>query len=166
MVRNFWDPKRDFRFKSRKPADFARGKQDFQRSCELVTAMNKAGVGLLAGTDELNPYCFPGFSLHDELALLVKAGLTPLEALRAATINPARYFDKEQTRGTVDAGKDADLVLLDANPFDDIKNTTKIHAVVADGRLYDRAALDQILAGAEWKPAGTKPREAAAQPTQ
>ena len=54
--------------------------------------MNKAGVGLLAGTDEMNPYCFPGFGLHDELGLLVNAGLTPLEALRAATINPALFW--------------------------------------------------------------------------
>jgi imidazolonepropionase-like amidohydrolase len=149
FVRASWDPKRDFRFKSMTPAHFAQLKKDFEKNYLLVAAMNKAGVGLLAGTDEMNPYCFPGFSLHDELGLLVKAGLTPLEALGTATINPARYFGKDQSHGTVEAGKDADLVLLDANPLDDIHNTTKIRAVVADGRLYDRAALDQILSNSE-----------------
>jgi imidazolonepropionase-like amidohydrolase len=144
-IRTAWDPKRDFRFRSMKPSDFAQQKKDFETSYALVAAMNKAGVGLLAGTDEMNPYCFPGFGLHDELGLLVKAGLTPLEALRAATINPARYFGKDQSLGTVESGKDADLVLLDANPLNDIHNTTKIRAVVADGRLYDRSALDKIL---------------------
>ena len=115
----------------------------------LTGAMKRAGVGFLAGTDEENPYCFPGFSLHDELALLVKAGFSPLEALEAATINPARYLGRESTIGTIEAGKDADLILLDANPLDDIRNTTKIRTVVANGRLYDRAAIDQILANAE-----------------
>ena len=147
-IRTAWDPKRDFRFRSMKPSDFAQQKKDFETSYALVAAMNKAGVGLLAGTDEMNPYCFPGFGLHDELGLLVNAGLTPLEALRAATINPA-YFGKDQSLGTVESGKDADLVLLDANPLNDIHNTTKIRAVVADGRLYDRSALDKILTDAE-----------------
>jgi imidazolonepropionase-like amidohydrolase len=149
LIRASWDPKRDFRFKSMTPAHFAQMKKDFERNFALVAAMNKAGVGLLAGTDEMNPYCFPGFSLHDELGLLVKAGLMPIEALRAATINPARYFGKDETQGTVEPGKDADLVILDANPLEDIHNTTKIRAVVADGRLYDRAALDRILTDSE-----------------
>ena len=90
--------------------------------------MHKAGVGFLAGTDEANPYCFPGFSLHDELAHLVEAGLTPLESLQAATINPARYLGKEPSQGTLAVGKDADLILLDADPLADIHNTTKIRA--------------------------------------
>jgi imidazolonepropionase-like amidohydrolase len=151
-VRSMWNPKTDFRMKSSTAADYARMKKDFERRLTLVGAMHKAGVRFLAGTDEMNPYCFPGFSLHDELALLVKAGFSPLEALQTATINPASYFGKENTIGTIEPGKDADLVLLDANPLDDIRNTTKIRAVVASGRLYDRTALDQILAAAEQKP--------------
>jgi Amidohydrolase family len=167
MVRMIWDPKRDFRFKSTPPSEYALRKLEFKRSLELVGAMNKAGVGLLAGTDEMNPYCFPGFSLHDELSLLVKAGLTPLDALRAATINPAKYFGKDGSTGTVDLGKEADMVLLDANPLDDIQNTTKIHAVVADGRLFDRAALQKILAGATQQQAGvTKSSIPAAKPSR
>jgi imidazolonepropionase-like amidohydrolase len=151
-VRSMWNPKTDFRMKSSTAADYARMKKDFERKLKLVAAMRKASVRFLAGTDEMNPYCFPGFSLHDELALLVRAGFSPLEALQTATINPAIYFGKEKAAGTVEAGKDADLVLLDANPLDDIQNTTKIRAVVAGGRLYDRAALDRMLSAAEQKP--------------
>ena len=101
------------------------------------------------GTDELNPFIFPGFSLHDELALLVESGLSPLAAIRAATLEPARFLGLDSTLGTISPGKDADLVLLDADPLLDIRNTTKIQAVVVRGRLLDRAALDAMLAEAE-----------------
>ncbi len=107
--------------------------------------MNRAGVRFLAGTDTGNPYCFPGFSLHDELALLVEAGLTPLEALQAATVNAAEFLGVKETLGTIEKGKSADLVLLDANPLEDIRNTQKINAVILNGRLFDRQALDQML---------------------
>jgi imidazolonepropionase-like amidohydrolase len=101
---------------------------------------------LLAGTDVGVPLQVPGISLHVELERLVEAGLSPLEALRAATLNPARVLDMTDSLGTVEAGKLADLVLLDANPLADIRNTQKIRAVVANGRLYRRAQLDQLLA--------------------
>ena len=107
--------------------------------------MHRAGVELLAGTDVLNPYCFPGFSLHDELTLLVQAGLSPMDALQAATIDPARFLGQEHELGTVEKGKIADLVLLEANPLEDIRNTTKINSVVLNGRFLDRNALDQLL---------------------
>ena len=115
----------------------------------LVGRMQKAGVGILAGTDDVNPYCFPGFSLHDELALLVEAGLTPMQALQAATLNPAKFLNKVKSLGTVEEGKLADLVLLDANPLEDIRNTTRINAVVVNGRFLSRKDLDHILADAE-----------------
>lgn len=112
--------------------------------------MHRAGVPLMAGTDIGAPLLIPGFSLHDELALLVSAaGLTPREALQAATLTPARVLGLADSLGTVEAGKLADLVLLDASPLDDIRNTRRIHAVVADGRLLDRAALDRLLAEVE-----------------
>ena len=80
--------------------------------------MHKAGVRFLAGTDVTNPYCFPGFGLHDELALLVsEAKFTPLEALRCATSNPAIFLGQEKDLGTVEKGKLADLVVLDRDPF-------------------------------------------------
>ncbi len=127
----------------------ALSEKDFEALLHVVGAMQKAGVGILAGTDTQNAYCIPGFSLHDELALLVRAGLTPMQALQAATLNPARFMGRENELGTVEKGKLADLVLLDANPLLDIRNTTKISAVVQDGRLFPRAALDAMLAKVE-----------------
>jgi imidazolonepropionase-like amidohydrolase len=148
-IREMWIPKNDFRLKDKTAEDYAIYKKRFQRQTEIVGAMQRTGVELLAGTDVLNPYCFPGFSLHDELALLVKAGLTPMEALQTATRNPARFLSRDKEAGTVEKGKIADLVLLDANPLTDIRNTTKINAVVVDGRLYNQADLAAMLAEME-----------------
>jgi imidazolonepropionase-like amidohydrolase len=114
-----------------------------------VRGMRRAGVPLLAGTDAGAVGVYPGFSLLEELALLVRdAGLTPREALWAATGGPARYFGLEREAGTVAVGMLADLVLLDADPLADIRNTSRIRAVVAAGRLFDRPALDALLADA------------------
>jgi imidazolonepropionase-like amidohydrolase len=125
-------------------------KRAYKRATGLVRAMHQAGVPLLAGTDTSNPYIFPGFSLHDELALLVaEGGFTPLEALQAATRDPARFLGREKDQGTVEPGKLADLVLLDADPLADIHNTTKIAAVVANGRLLPQRELDRMLADVE-----------------
>jgi tetratricopeptide (TPR) repeat protein len=107
--------------------------------------MAESGVPFLAGTDTPNPWAFPGFGLHDELELLVDAGLTPLQALQAATLNPARFFGRTDELGTIEEGKLADLVLLDANPLEDITNTKQIRDVIANGRLYRRTDLDRIL---------------------
>jgi len=148
-IRASWDPKTDFRLKTRTAGDWARSKKVFSKDAEIVGAMRRAGVEILAGTDTLNPYCFPGFSLHDELGLLVKAGLSPMEALQAATLNPARFMGKEKDFGTVETGKIADLVLLDANPLNDIANTKRIDAVVLGGRFFPRASLDGMLAKVE-----------------
>jgi imidazolonepropionase-like amidohydrolase len=112
-----------------------------------VRLFNEGGVLLLAGTDVGVPFQVPGNSLHVELERLVEAGLTPLKALQTATLNPARVLKIGESLGTIEAGKRADLVLLDANPLEDIRNTQKIRAVVADGRLYRRADLDQLLVG-------------------
>lgn len=121
----------------------------WERVHDVLDMMVDRGVPILAGTDAPNPWTLPGFGIHDELELLVEAGLTPLQALRAATLNPARFLGRTDALGTVDEGKLADLVLLGANPLEDISNTQQIRAVVADGRLYDRAALDGILSEAE-----------------
>jgi imidazolonepropionase-like amidohydrolase len=120
------------------------------KELELVKLMHAAGVGFLAGTDTPpGVNVFPGFSLHDELQLFVQAGFTPLEALQTATLNPAVFFGREGEMGTVENGNLADLVLLDANPLEDIGNTRKIAGVVARGRYLDRAELDRMLAGVE-----------------
>jgi imidazolonepropionase-like amidohydrolase len=108
-----------------------------------------AGVTLLAATDVGVPLQVPGLSLHRQLLRLNEAGLTPLEALRTATLNPARVLSLTDSLGTIEAGKLADLVLLDGNPLADIRNTQKIRAVIADGRLYRRADLDRLLAQVE-----------------
>lgn len=123
-------------------------KQSFPKQVELVGAMNAAGVPILAGTDSGwgNAYTFAGFSLHDELGLLVQAGLTPLEALQTATLNPAKFLGREKALGTVDRGKLADLVLLDANPLEDINHTRQIAAVVVNGRYLPKSELERMLA--------------------
>lgn len=116
---------------------------------KIVGGMYRAGVPLLAGTDAMNPYCFPGFSLHDELALLVESGLAPLAALQTATINPARFLHRISELGSIEAGKSADLVLLRADPLADIHNTTQIEAVWLHGAYFDRAALANLLKAAK-----------------
>ena len=137
------------RIANRNEANFANPKKVFQKELEIVGAMRKAGVQLLAGTDTGNPFCFPGFSMHDELALLVIAGLTPVEALRSATLNPAKFLGLDKTLGTIEQGKIADLVLLDANPLEEVRNTQRIIAVISNGRFFDRKALNKMLDQAE-----------------
>jgi imidazolonepropionase-like amidohydrolase len=145
-IRELWNPANDSRTAGKSPADYALDRRLLQKQLTVVGAMHRAGVRILAATDTLNPFVFPGFSLHDELELLVEAGLSPMQALQAATINPAQYLG---TRGTVETGNVADLVLLDANPLDDIRATRRISAVVAGGRLFERSSLDAILTNAE-----------------
>jgi imidazolonepropionase-like amidohydrolase len=124
-------------------------RQHYARKLEIIGLAAQADVGIMAGSDTPSPFVFPGFGLHDELALLVEAGLSPLEALQAATLNPARYQEATDSLGAVEPGKLADLVLLDANPLEDIRHTQRIAGVVLNGRYLDRRALDALLASAE-----------------
>jgi hypothetical protein len=148
-IRESWELKNNPSLSSNTEEDWAIEKKVFQKELELVGAMRRAGVDLLAGTDVLNPFCFPGFSLHDELGLLVEAGLTPLEALQAATYKAAEFLGMTDSLGTVATGKIADLVLLEANPLENIGNTRKIAAVVINGKCYLKPALDEMLAKLE-----------------
>ena len=130
--------------------DLATRRRFVQKELEVVKSMHDAGVLFLAGTDTPpGVYIFPGFSLHEELQRFVAAGFTPLEALQTATLNPAKFLGRENELGTIEKGKLADLVLLDANPLDDVRNTQKIAAVVANGRYFSRADLDKMLAAVE-----------------
>ena len=117
-----------------------------QMELDMTLAMFRAGVPFMAGTDTAaGVHIFPGFSLHDELALFVRAGLKPMQALQTATRNPAEFMGRLADMGTVETGKLADLVLLDANPLEDIANTRRIRAVVLAGRYFGRVDLDRML---------------------
>ena len=122
----------------------------FQMELDVVHDLHNAGVPFMAGTDTAaGVHVFPGFSLHEELGYFVKAGFTPLEALQTATLNPAQFLGKSAELGTIEEGKIADLVLLDANPLDDISNTQKIRAVSLAGRYLSRSDLDNLLHSVE-----------------
>lgn len=142
---NSWEAKNRPYYRDLADEDWLIGQRNFEHSKMLVGEMSRAGVKIIAGTDVLNPYCFPGFSLHDELQLLVESGLTPMQALQAATKNAAEFSNKLDVLGTVEEGKIADLVLLDANPLIDIRNTTMISTVILNGRVYGREMLDAML---------------------
>ena len=139
-------------FQQESPMDWTGIHRDEMRN---VGEMHRAGMSLLPGTDTGAPLIVPGFSLHAELELLVRAaGLTPAQALEAATSKSARVVGLQDSLGSIEAGKVADLVVLEANPLLDIGHTKRISAVVIAGRILDRAALDRLLAassaGSNW----------------
>jgi imidazolonepropionase-like amidohydrolase len=130
--------------------DYRMSDKTRERHFQDILDLQKAGVVLLAGTQiSKGDSGTPGLVLHDELALLVRAGLSPFEALKTATVNPAKFMRREKELGTIERGKLADLVLLDANPLESIGNTQRINAVVANGRLLDRQVLDALLTQVE-----------------
>ncbi len=141
-------PENNFFLKYRTPEFIRVKKLLYEKEFDLVREMHRAGVGFLLGTD-IPGFGFTGFTVHDELALFVQAGFTPLEALQTATINPAKFLGLEKSLGTVEKGKVADLVLLDANPLDNIVNTKKISAVVVSGRYLSKEKLQEMLRNAE-----------------
>ncbi len=139
-----WKPDNDMFSKYRTPAYIAYQKREYEETLKGIKLAQQLGVQLLAGTDVVAPYTYPGFSLHDELGLLVEAGLTPLQSLQTATVNPAQFLGTRDL-GTIAPGMKANLVLLDANPMEDIANTKKISSVIMAGTLYTRNQLDDLL---------------------
>ena len=123
------------------PDTLEQRKKEFRSYQDLTGFLFRAGVPLLAGTDEPEPNIPPGFSMHEELELLVESGLSPGAALQTATINPARILRQEKELGSIEEGKRADLVILDADPLADIKNTRKIHKVIREGAISDPDVL-------------------------
>ena len=115
-----------------------------EKNIEIIRMMHKAGVEIMAGSDFSDWALVPGVDLHNELALLVEAGFTPMEALQAATLNPAKFLGKTDTYGTIQVGRAADLVLLDMNPLEDISHTRKIHAVILGGKFYPLASIRSL----------------------
>ena len=134
IIRNFWGP---FNHKVE------------EKRKAFVADMNKAGVGLLAGSDTGELGLIYGFSLHEELMSLQNAGLTPLEVLQTATINPAKYQNSIDSLGTVEVGKLAEMVLLNSNPLTNIKNTQNIEGVFTNGKYLNREEIDSILLSVE-----------------
>jgi imidazolonepropionase-like amidohydrolase len=146
-ARRQWNPQE--LAKDNPPEAVAALRRTLTRYIELVRMMHKENVQLLAGTDSPDPYDFPGFSLHEEFALLAEAGLSAPEILRIATYYPAVFLGRSDKAGTIDKGKVADLVLLTANPLQEAGNLRKISAVVLHGRYLDREQLDKMLAEVE-----------------
>jgi imidazolonepropionase-like amidohydrolase len=148
--RKEWNELRDRMIKDNPPEFWTLQKAAYQEELTITREYHRDGVSILAGTDAGSaPFVIPGFDLHNELAALVDAGFTPMEALQSVTLDAARFLGRADDFGTVANGKAADLVLLDANPLDDIHNTQKIRAVVVQGKYLDRAALDALLAHAK-----------------
>lgn len=145
-TRTRWDRVWSGYFESASDDKLALSRQIAEASLVLVKALKDAGVSVLPGTDSPFFLLIPGFGLHQELELLVDAGFTPGEALAAATRDVADFLGQLDERGTIEAGRRADLVLLDADPLADIRNTREIQAVIQGGRLYPRDELDAIKA--------------------
>ncbi len=143
LFQGMWDPKVNKLGRPIEQLGNVRAAMEFQR--RMVKPFQDAGVKLLLGTDAPIPAVVPGFAAHEELLNFVEAGLTPYQALEAATINPARYLGREKEFGTVEVGKRADLILLEASPIDDIKNTKKLAGVMIRGRWFSKSELAQTL---------------------
>lgn len=144
-TRTRWETRRNAVIKASSNEDFAFRKAMFEKSRALVGVMHRTGVRLLAGTDALDGYVLPGLSLHQELALMVESGLTPMAALQTATRNAAIFLGRVDSSGTIERAKRADLLLLDANPLTDISNTQRIHALILDGQLISPAKRQELL---------------------
>jgi imidazolonepropionase-like amidohydrolase len=120
----------------------------FVHELDIVRRLHEAKVPFLAGTDTpAGVDVIPGVSLHRELERFVAAGFTPLEALQTATLNPAEFYNRQKDFGTVHVGALADLLLLEANPVNDITNTRKIAGVIADGRYLSKPELEKLRSG-------------------
>lgn len=116
---------------------------------KIIRALQTSGAGILLGSDSPQIFNVPGFSIHRELQYLVDAGLSPYEALLTGTVNPARFIGRNDVAGTVEVGRDADLVLLDANPLEDISAARRVHGVMLRGRWISRSQLDGMLEALE-----------------
>ena len=132
---------------SRDSTNFQWDKKYYNLTISMLKPMFDGGVKFLAGTDYVIKFCYPGFSLHEELQILVEeAGITPLQALQTATINPAMFLEMEDKLGTVEIGKKASLLILNQNPMEDIKSTQDIGGLILRGDYYNEQQLDIMLA--------------------
>ncbi len=141
-----WEPEKARKLFS--PRGIAFYSRKIKNDMRLLQVMYDLGVPVLAGSDSLDPYVFPGDSLWKELAALHRAGLTPMQALQTASINAARFMDKQKDFGTIEKGKVADLVLLDSDPLADLSKRPLISGVMQAGKYYSRAELQKLVAAA------------------
>jgi hypothetical protein len=143
--RERWQERIQTQLRSWNNSQYQFARSIFSADQHILGAMFRAGAPVMAGTDAMNPFCFPGFSLHDELAMMVDSGMTPL-----ATINPGKFLAREaKDLGAIEPGKIANLVLLRADPLADIHNSTQIQAVWLQGKYFDQAALAHLLEAAK-----------------
>jgi imidazolonepropionase-like amidohydrolase len=140
VLKTLWETNKESEKLNDRDMEF--GRKIFAKDLEIVGEMKRAGVPILAGTD--GSYDEGGDALHGELELLVEAGLTPLQALQAASRDAAKTLDVSKDLGTVQVGKTADLVLLDADPLKSVSNTRKIYAVVLHGHLFSKGQLSTM----------------------
>lgn len=144
-LQKVWKQGRAESLANKTSGDFLLRAKLVEASLKAVGDMHAAGIPMMAGTDSTAPNLVPGFALHDSIADFVQAGLTPMQALQAATSKPAEFLGRTNQQGTIAPGQRADLVLLDANPLTDIHNTQKIRAVFLKGKFLDRTTLDALL---------------------
>ena len=138
-----WDPSKDFRFKGTTPGYFASMRAVTAFQMRMTRALRDAGARILLGTDASNPFVVPGFSTHEELALLVASGLTPYEALRAGTADAAEFLHADV--GRIRKGMRADLILVEGNPMKDVHAASRRKGVVLRGRWIPAKELDEGL---------------------
>jgi hypothetical protein len=156
FLREKWKKQREEFLKGRTPANLASWKAFMRKTREQLAPMRRDYVHFLAGTDT-GPYAFPGSALQDELELLVENGLSPLAALRGATIEAAIVLGRQRDSGAIAQGRVADIVFLDGNPLEDIRNVRKVSAVVYDGHFYDERAIAKMSEAAAQAAASMKP---------
>ena len=146
-MRTYWTPEVNDHLKYRNHEGFLEvKKREYQLFLSMVKDMQAAGVKLMCGTDMgANPLCFPGIGVHNELEHLVKAGLSPGEALQTATLNPTQFLEIDADFGTVEKGKIADLVILSSNPLEDIQHVREVHTVIKRGVVYDQEEREKRL---------------------
>lgn len=144
-TRDYWKEETENDLKKNSELEWQNKRQRWQVEQRIIKILSEEKVSIMAGTDSDNPYAFPGFSLHDEMALYVEFGMKPIDALRTATINPVKFLKMTDSLGTIEKGKLADVVLLDVNPLENIKNTTRINTVIANGKVYSKRYIDSVL---------------------
>jgi imidazolonepropionase-like amidohydrolase len=141
-----WEPEKARKIFS--PRGIAFYSRKIKNDMRLLKVMFDLGVPVLAGSDSLDPYVFPGDSLWKELAALNQAGLTPMEALQTATLNPAKFLGRDKDAGTIERGKIADLVVLESDPLADLSKRPLISGVMQSGKYYSRAELQKLVINA------------------